>query len=97
MPRIKRNHGVRSGRGQRNLSMPAPAAAAAPSTAVKRRGLRLKTVSVYTMVVALACVLAFPSLRDQIAGKGRSSPSISRTAQHVKGPGRVPWVANSKT
>jgi hypothetical protein len=52
---------------------------------------------VYTMVVALACVLAFPSLRDQIAGKGRSSPSISRTAQHVKGPGRVPWVANSKT
>ncbi len=98
MPRIKRNQGVRSGRGQKTLSMVAPAVvAAAPSAAATKCGVRLKTVSVYTMVVALACVLAFPSMRDQVTGKGASPRSIYRTAQHAKGPGHSSWVANSKT
>ena len=97
MPRVKRNQGVRSGRGRSNLSMAAPAVAATPSTAVERRGLRLKTVSVYTMVVALACVLAFPSMRDQLTAKGASAQKITRTAQHIKGATRIPWAASSKT
>jgi hypothetical protein len=67
------------------------------ATAMKKRGLRLKTVSTYTMVLALACVLAFPSMRDQLTGKGASSQKITRTAQHIKGATRIPWVANSKT
>jgi hypothetical protein len=91
MPRIKRNQGVRSGRGQRNLSM------ATPATAVKTRGVRLKTVSLYTLVLAVACVLAFPSMREQVTGKSGASRGIYRAAEHIKGPRRIPWVVNSKT
>jgi hypothetical protein len=79
------------------LSTAAPAVVAvAPSTAVTARGVRLKTVSVCTMVLALSCVFAFPSMRDQLTGKSVAPPSIYRTA-HVKGPGRRSWAANSKT
>jgi hypothetical protein len=73
------------------------AVAVEASTVVKKRGLRLKTVSTCTIVLALSCVFAFPSMRDQVTGKSASPRSIYRTAQHVKGPGRSSWVANSKT
>ncbi len=99
MPRVKRNQGVGSGRGQKRLSMAAPAVVvAAPSTSATKRGVRLRTVSVCTMVLALSCVFAFPSMRDQLTGKSASPRSIMyRRAQHVKGPGSSSWVANSKT
>jgi hypothetical protein len=98
MPRIKRNQGVRSGRGQKNLTTVTPAAVAAtPPTAVEKHGLRLRTVSTCTMVLALSCVFAFPSMRDQLSAKGAPAQKISRTAQHIKGPARIPWAASSKT
>jgi hypothetical protein len=76
---------------------PAMARAAEPAAAVRKRGLRLKTVSVGTMVLALGCLLAFPFARDQVAGKGTSVRRIFRTSQHVKTAGRAAWVVNSKT
>lgn len=97
MPRVKRNQGVRSGRGQKSSSMAAPAVAAEPSTAVTKGGVRLKTVSVCTMVLALSCVFAFPSMRDQVTGKGASTRSIYRRAQHEKAPGHNSWIATSTT
>jgi hypothetical protein len=98
MPRVKRNQGVRSGRGQKNLAMVVAAVVAVePSTVAKKRGLRLKTVSTCTMVLALSFVFAFPSMRDQVTGKSASPRSIYRTAQRAKAPGRSSWVANSKT
>ena len=96
MPRVKRNQGVRSGRGQKNLSVEVPASAAL-GAGVKQRGLRLKTVATGTMVLALSCVFAFPSMRDQLSAKGATAQKISRTAQHIKGPARIPWAASSKT
>jgi hypothetical protein len=69
----------------------------APGTAMKKPGLRLKTVSTCTMVLALSCVFAFPSMRDQLTAKGASAQKITRTAQHIKGATRIPWAASSKT
>jgi hypothetical protein len=63
---------------------------------MKKRGLRMKTVSTCTIVLALSCVFAFPSMRDQLTARGASAPKISRTAHHIKGSAHIPWAA-SKT
>jgi len=78
--------------------VPMPAAVPAPAEAKRVRGVKLKTVSTFTLIFALLCVAAFSAGRPPAAAMGPGSavrPGAS--ASHVaKGAAHVSGSANRR-